>query len=130
MAQHAPQTADRDKRSALAGMIMQLFDHWQLPTDQQLALLGMGPDNRAALTRYRRGEPLGNSRDLLDRVGHLLAIHKNLRLLFPSQPERLYGWMRQRNRAFEGRTPAEAVAEFGFPGLLMVRAYLDRARGR
>jgi hypothetical protein len=28
-----------------------------------------------------------------------------------------------------GNTPIETIAEMGFPGLLYVRSYLDRARG-
>ena len=40
-----------------------------------------------------------------------------------------YGWMRTKNKAFENRTPVEVVRELGFMGLLMVRSYLDRARG-
>lgn len=92
-------------------------------------MLGLAPDNRAALSRYRKGVPIAASRDMVERAGHLLGIHKNLRLLFPRNLDLAYAWMRSRNRAFEGRTPAQAICEFGFAGLLMVRAYLDRARG-
>jgi hypothetical protein len=34
-----------------------------------------------------------------------------------------------RNKAFDNLTPVEVVKEWGFAGLLMVRGYLDRARG-
>jgi hypothetical protein len=81
------------------------------------------------LGRYRKGEPLGASRDLQERAGHVLAIHKNLRLIFPQDRDLAYAWMTRRNRAFEGRTPVEVIREWGFTGLLMVRAYLDRNRG-
>lgn len=37
--------------------------------------------------------------------------------------------MSTRNRAFDNLTPVELVKESGFVGLLIVRAYLDRARG-
>lgn len=70
-------------RSAVAKMLMQLFDHWHLGTEDQLALLGRATSNRAALARYRKGEPIAQSRDTLDRAGHLRGIHRNLRLLFP-----------------------------------------------
>ena len=118
-----------DDRGALARMVMTLFDHWQLGTEDQAALLGLAPGNRAALNRYRKGEAIGNGRDQYERVGHLLGIHKNLRLLFPHNRELAYRWMSTRNKAFEHRTPVEVVSEWGFAGLLMVRAYLDRARG-
>ena len=116
-------------RGALARMVMSLFDHWKLSTEDQAALLGIASGNRAALTRYRKGEPIGNSRDQYERVGHLLGIHKNLRLLFPHNRELAYRWMSTRNRAFDNLTPVELIREAGFAGLLIIRAYLDRARG-
>lgn len=116
-------------RRALARMIMTLFDHWRLSTVDQAALLGIAPGNRAALARYRRGEPIGTNRDQYERVGHLLGIHKNLRLLFPQDRDLAYRWMTTRNQAFDNLTPVEVIAEWGFAGLLAVRTYLDRARG-
>jgi len=117
-------------RSELAKMVMKLFEHWQLSTEDQLALLGLSTTNRGALTRYRKGEPLASNRDLLERAGILLGIHKSLRLLFPHNRDLAYTWMTQRNRAFDGMTPVESITQWGFTGLLMVRSYLDRARGQ
>lgn len=108
---------------------MTLLDHWKLSTEDQAALLGIAATNRAALARYRKGEAIGTSRDQYERVGHLLGIHKNLRLLFPQNLDLAYRWMSTRNRAFDNLTPVEVVKEWGFAGLLMVRGYLDRARG-
>jgi hypothetical protein len=122
-------TAASQDRGELARMVMKLFDHWALSTEDQAAMLGLAPSNRAALTRYRKGEPIGTSRDQFERVGHLLGIHKNLRLLFPQNRELAYKWMSTRNRAFDNLTPVQVVKEWGFAGLLTVRAYLDRARG-
>ncbi len=124
---HPPPVAD--DKAALARMVMQLFDHWQIDTEDQAALLGLAAGNRAALARYRKGDPIGSSRDQYERVGHLLGIHKSLRLLFPHNRELAYRWMTTPNRAFEHRTPVALVREWGFAGLLAVRAYLDRARG-
>ena len=123
------QTDMTDDKGALAKMVMKLLEHWQLSTEDQAALLGLANTNRAALTRHRKGEAMGTSRDQYERVGHLLGIHKNLRLLFPHNRDLVYAWMSTRNRAFDNRTPVEVIREWGFAGLLMVRAYLERARG-
>ena len=117
-------------RKAVSSMLMRLFDHWQLSTEEQLDAVGFSPTNRAVLARYRRGEPIAASRDTLERAGHLLGIHKNTRLLFPHDRELAYAWIKTRNRAFDNRTPIDVIREFGFAGLLMVLAYLDRARGQ
>lgn len=114
-------------RGELARMVMKLFEHWALGTEDQAALLGLAPSSRAALARYRKGEPISGNRDQLERVGHLLGIHKNLRLLFPQNRDLAYRWMSTRNQAFDNLTPVQVVRDWGFAGLLMVRTYLDRA---
>src|SRR5690625_475366 len=116
-------------RGEIAKMLMTLFDHWQLSTEDRLELLGLARTNRAAISRYRRGEPFAPSRDSVERAGVLLALRKNLSLLPPHTRQLAYLSMTPRNRAMDGMTPTEAIKEYGFPGLLMVRAYLDRARG-
>lgn len=118
---------DTEDRGVLAKMVMKLFDHWNLSTEEQADLLGLAPSNRAALTRYRKGEPVGTSRDQYERVGHLLVIHRNLRALFPENRELAYRWMSLGNRAFDNQTPVNVIRERGFAGLLMVRSLLDRA---
>ncbi len=123
-------TQNPSDRGAVSKMLMQLFEHWAISTEDQLDMLGLARDNRSALTRYRKGAPMSASRDANERAGHLLAIHKNLRLLFPQNRDLAYRWMNTRNKAFEGRTPVEVVRDYGFAGLLMVRSYLDRMRGQ
>lgn len=128
--QHEGTGFSRDERSMLAKQITTLFDHWNLDSSRAAGMLGLADDNRTTMSGYRNGKPLGNSRDQLDRAGNLLAIHKNLRLLFPKNRDICYGWMTMPNKAFDGRTPVDTVIEYGFSGLLMVRGYLDRARGQ
>ena len=129
----APEPLDlhrRDQRQALARLVMNLLDHWKLPGEDQLVLLGLNPESRVSLKRYREGGPLSDNRDLLDRVGHLLAIHKSLRIIFPQNIDLAYRWMSTRNKNFKNMTPVEVVKHYGFTGLVMVRSYLDRERGR
>ena len=119
----------RHARSKLAAMVTRLFEHWQLSTVEQAAVLGLSPGSRSTLARYRSGEPLADNRDLLDRAGHLLGIHKSLRLLFPHDRDLAYRWMTAPNRRL-GARPVDLVALHGFEGLLAVRRYLDYQRGQ
>lgn len=121
--------ADVD-RSRIGKMLIALFDHWKLSSIQQLSLLGLSKDNRAALSKYRNGQPLANDRDKLERAGILLGIHKSLRLLFPYNRDMAYGWMSQPNKAFNGQSPVQVIDREGMIGMYMVRAYLDVQRGR
>ncbi len=128
----SPASADqrsRGSRSVLAKSLAKLFDLWHLGSADRLALLGLNESNRSALQRYAKGEPLASSRDLMDRAGHLLGIHKSLRLLYPANPEIVSGWMSSPNEKFGRLTPVEVARKWGLPGLVMVRGTLDRMRG-
>lgn len=127
--QHHAALYTRENRAKLAVALLRLFDRWQLTTDQQLALLGYNRGSRATLKRLREGGPLPASRDVLDRAGHLLGIHKALRLIYPKNPRARYGWITSRNRDLGERSPLQVIEAYGLPGLLMVRTYLDHARG-
>ncbi|MDH5822558.1 DUF2384 domain-containing protein [Luteimonas sp. RD2P54] len=126
-----PDLAREEARRDLARILAALFEKWALPTEQQLALLGMSPESRKVLAQYRRGErALPNSRDTLDRAGYLLGIHKGLRMLFPEDPELRFGWVRRRNRLLDGRTPLEVMLEDGLVGLARIARFVDFQRGQ
>lgn len=114
-----------ENRAKLARMLMRLFEHWKLSTTDQLELLGMSPKSRNLLSKYRKGEPIPAGRDVLDRAGYLLSIHKSLRTLFPFDQDAVYQWPHIRNRAFEGRTPLEVMREEGQLGLIKVAWHLE-----
>lgn len=121
---------ERDTRARLAKLVVKLFDHWVLSTQDEAALLGLSPESRSTLARYRRGDPLADSADLIARVGHLLGIHKSLRIIFPHDADLAYRWISTPNRRFQGSTPLEIMKRYGFEGILAVRRYLDFERGR
>ncbi len=119
----------RTSRGRLAAMVTRLLDNWHLSATEQAIVLGLSGASRSTLTRYRKGEPLADSRDLLERAGHLLGIHKSLRMLFPHDRDLAYRWMTQVNSRI-GARPVDLVIERGFEGLLVLRRYLDFQRGR
>jgi hypothetical protein len=119
----------RQSRERLAHMVVTLLDHWQLAPNDQALLLGLSAQSRSTVARYRRGEPLADNADLLARAGHLLGIHKALRILFPHDLELAYRWITAPNARF-GTTPLELMKRHGYEGILAVRRYLDFERGR
>src|SRR5438094_10632304 len=109
----------RDARSRLAAMVTRLLDRWQLTTAEQAEVRGLSAGSRSTLAGYRGGEPFADNRDLLDRAGHLLGIHKSLRLLFSHDRDLAYRWMTEPNRRL-GARPVDLILEHGFEGLLAV----------
>ncbi len=119
----------KEARESLAKMVTKLFDHWQIAPVAQCSLLGMSSGGRMTLSRYRRGSPLENSIDLLARVGHLISIHKTLRIMFPQNRDLVYRWVSSPNARFAGRPPLEIMCQ-GYEGLMAIRRYLDFERDR
>ena len=111
----------------MARMVTQALENWGLETHESLAMLGLGLKDAERLVSYREGAPLADDPDVLDRAGHILAIHKHLRVLFPHDRGSTYCWMKARNRAFDSQTPAEVVSAEGLQGLMRIRGYLGRA---
>lgn len=115
-----------EEAAAMARAAIRLFEKWRVSDAGARAMLG----GMAARTyaRWKAGEPGRIDRDLATRLSLLMGIHKGLRFLF-SDPARGYAWVTKPNRAFDGRTPAEVMAEGDMFSLARVRAYLDAERG-
>ncbi len=120
----------RASRERLARVVAQLLEHWKLSAVDQATLLGLSANSRSTLARYRRGEPLADSPDLIARAGHLLGIHKALRIIFPHDNDLAYRWVSAPNRRFGGEPPLAIMRRHGYEGILAVRRYLDFERGR
>ena len=120
----------RTNRERLAKLVVALLDHWQLRLPDQAALLGLSAQSRSTIARYRKGEPFADSADLIARAGHLLGIHKALRILFPHDRGLAYRWVSAANRRFGGAAPLDIMKRHGYEGILAVRRYLDFERGR
>ena len=120
----------REARERLARMVVALLERWNLSAVDQAVLLGLSANSRSTVARYRRGEPLADSPDLLSRAGHLLGIHKALRILFPHDLELAHRWVSTPNRRFGGEPPLAIMKRHGYEGILAVRRYLDFERGR
>jgi hypothetical protein len=120
----------RGSRERLARMVVQLLERWRLSAVDQATLLGLSANSRSSVARYRRGEPLADSPDLLARAGHLLGIHKALRIILPHDLDLAYRWVSAPNRRFGGEAPLAIMRRHGYEGILAVRRYLDFERGR
>ena len=118
-----------DARRKLSRMVTRLFTLWNLTTADQLELLGLSRTSRAQLSKYRKGGALPSSRDMLDRIGWLLSIHKNLRLLYPRNENIRYTWVKRRNQILDDQRPLDIMKYQGLIGIARVARYLDYLRG-
>lgn len=127
-------TSIPDLQSADSGRIaltffFQLMGHWQCSTEQQRNLLGS-----IGASTYFNWKKLPGTRlphDTLERISYLMGIHKALRILFSTQPERAYEWVHKPNDAapFNGRSALQYMLAGRVVDLADTRRYLDGVRG-
>ncbi len=123
--------AEEGTRRDLARVVAALFERWQLDSQDQLQLLGLSPTSRKLLPEYRAGtRALPAQRDILDRAGYLLAIHKGLRFLFPEDEALRYSWVRRRHAVLDHATPLEVMRRDGLLGIARIARLIDFQRGR
>lgn len=128
--QHAHAITEADRRRGQAQLLMRLFDRWSLNQAQMANLLDVSASSRATLKSYETGaRGIGSGRDIQQRAGYLLGIHKALRLLYPQNEEMRYGWVSKRNQYFDNRTPLEIMLEQGLIGIARVYECLNFLRG-
>lgn len=111
---------------AMQRAVLNLFERWKV-ADVDAAVI-LGGISARTLRRWRDGDLGRVSRDMADRMSHLLAIHKSLRILF-EETRRGYDWMSAGNEAFGGKSALDILRRGGMEDVVRVRTYLDAVRG-
>lgn len=116
-----------DDVSGAIATALNILDQWQLPREQQCAMLGI---SERSWYDWKRRAPARVAGDTLERVSYILGIWKALRLLLPDQ-QAYQRWPHLPNRAplFSGRAPIERMAAGQVGDLYAVREWLDGWRG-
>ena len=108
--------------------VIALFKHWKLKNDEECNLLGgISP---AQLAKYKKGTAFVSGRDTIERVGNLLGIHKNLRILYPYDRDVVYQWIKGRNQKLHNLSPLDTMLEHGYIGIAQIRRFTDYIRGQ
>ena len=117
------QVLKRNTRNTIA-----LFQHWGLKNDEECNLLGgISP---AQLAKFKKGTAFISGRDTIERVGNLLGIHKNLRILYPYNRDIVYQWIKGRNLKLHNLSPLDIMLEYGYIGIAQIRRFTDHIRGQ
>jgi len=114
---------DPEARAALSEAVAALLLRWGVHPINQPRLLGL-----ADATPLVAGAPVPDDPEVLERVGHLLAIDRNLRARYPHNPACADDWMTTAQPALDGKTPLEVVLVEGVHGMQRVRELLEPAR--
>jgi hypothetical protein len=125
--------ANRRRLSAPAlRTFLAIADLWGLTEEQRLLILGY--PSRSTYHNWckqaREHAAFTLDVDVLTRISAVLGIHQGLGILFPTEPLGVE-WLRNPHSAvvFGGRPPLDLVTSGSQDGLLLVRRFLDGARG-
>ena len=126
-----PRTEVNDSQARILGeAFWNLVRHYNFNRRQQAFLLGI-KENRQRLGDLEAKNLIPVDPDKFRRVGHLLGIHKNLRILYPHNRKIVYEWMKKPRNNFGGVSAIDFVctneAE-SLPRLFAVRRYQDQVR--
>jgi len=123
---YQPVSLSEKERRTQTQMLMKLFGHWRLTYSQQAILLGLSPKTETSIHRYKNLKAyLPMYRDIQDRIGHLFAIHKYLRRIYPMNKALAYRWITTANEDFNNLSPFNVICKEGYLGLIKVRQYLE-----
>lgn len=120
---------DPKQVTALLRMTFRLFDIWRLGAHQQAILLGV--HSTSTVYRWRKHGVKRLRIETLERIAHLLAIHKRLRLLFYRNPDLGRNWVKTPNKAscFKGKPPIDTMLRGKMSDFMLVLRYLEYAAG-
>ena len=127
---HNGRQKDQADLERLSGPAIRAFfkiaERWGVAGAEQQALLG--GISRSTLKRWKGEQDALLTVDQLERISHLLGIHKNLQVLLPTTAD---GWVKRPNSAplFGGRTALELMVAGGITAQREVRVYLDGQMG-
>lgn len=103
-----------------------IMEEWGVKTRDRRVLLG-----DVAKTTYHQWVDGGSpklSRDVLERISHIVNIYKALHLIFVSH-DQANGWVRKANLEFHGKSALDVMLQGSILDLQRVHAYLDGVRG-
>ena len=123
-------TLSETERADLARTLIYILEQWQIPEEDQIALMGLGEQIKARhLSRFKNGEALPNDPEVMERARHLVGIHEAIEYNNPANPRVGFLWLKNRNKYFTHRTPLQVMLEDGLPGLHHVWVKLDCTQG-
>ena len=107
-----------------------IVKHYAFTREEQCVLLGI-KYNRQRIKDLNDNFLIPDDVDKINRVGLLLGIHKNLRIMYPNNREIVYRWMKYPQIILDGKIPIEFIMEDvgnSFWRLAYIRRKLDYVR--
>jgi hypothetical protein len=123
-------TMDDHSMAVLGEAFWNLVKHYDLNRSETAIILGI-KDNRNRVKDLEKKKAIPDDPDKVQRVGNLVAIHKNLRIIFPHNRDIVYAWMKTPSPLFGDISPIEYIKQDpvnSLPRIFKIRRTLDQIR--
>lgn len=119
------------QKSALGKAFWEIVKLYKFTNAEVELLLGKG-FSRTTLSHWKKERKLpAEDNDMIMRMIHLVAIHRNLRLIFPKNNEVVYKWFKTPQIHFYEKSALNILQESGMQSLMAlisIRNFLDNLR--
>lgn len=114
-----PQLQDAESRKAVIEVVLALLTRWGINEVNQAELLGV-----AKLSDLQVSELPPDDTSVFQRIGHLLAIERELSQLYPYQPKKHDRWVIEPQEKLDGQTPLAIMLDQSIEGMKHIRHIL------
>lgn len=119
---HSP---DRNRERIALSAFLRLAELWKLKTEQQMILLG-SPARSTFFKWKKEGGAVPS--DTIERISHLISIHKCLTIVF-NDPARADAWIHRPHKFWIDQSALDRMLSGKMADMIDVRRYLDAQRG-
>lgn len=115
-----PELEDAESRKAVIEVILALLNRWNLDEVDQCKLLGV-----TKLPDLQASELLLDETSVFKRIGHMLAIERELSRLYPYQSKKHDRWMMEPQEKLDGQIPLAIMLNLDIEGMKHIRHILE-----
>lgn len=102
-------TLDQENADLLGRNFFKICEDFNIDSKDQLVILGQ--KHIRTIQNWKKENTIGQTWDLFNRVIQLLAIVKNLQVIYPKNPEIVKDWLHKRRNIFKGKSALELITE-------------------
>lgn len=122
-------TLDDESANLLGKNFFKICEDLRIDPKDQVVILGQ--KHLRTIQNWKKGNTIGQTWDVFNRVSQLLGIVKSLNVIYPRNPEVVNEWLHKKREIFKGKSAIEIMIEDPMQSqaaLFTVRRVLDMYR--
>jgi hypothetical protein len=127
---HTHELTSLENRTALAGLLINIFRVFEISNVDATVLLGYSKKNNRLIKGYKAGNSLANRADLLFRSSLLIRLHYSLCDLYDNDLKKSSTWLASPQKRLGNLSAIEFMKQNGTAGMKQVVNWVEKVNGR